>query len=148
MRRLSRRRRARMRSSEVWRPGLFDGIDDSDDDGADGAVFALEDLAGAIAFVEDQDGFVGTGAGGVGRDEVAGLRLAVHRDFLDQQQALAVVEGVVDGGGDVADDASEDHWGTGPFQSGAFKESTSPMMAWSTGTNHGSSASAASRPPS
>jgi len=39
-----------------------DVVDDSDDDGADRAVFRVEDLTRAVALVEHEDALVGAGA--------------------------------------------------------------------------------------
>src|ERR1051326_3317197 len=100
-----------------------------------GSVLRVEHLARAVAFVEDEDVFVGAAAGVVGGDEV----VAVF--FLDDEEAFAFVETMFDRSVDLADDAREDH-------AVMFSPSMVGIMAWSTGTKVSSSASAASRPPS
>src|SRR5438128_1816082 len=90
-------------------------------------ILRVEHLARAVALVEHEHALVGAGADGVDGDEVVAAVL------LDHQEAAGVVERVLDRPVDLTDDAAEDHGAT-------LTPSTMAMMAWSTGTNHGSSA--------
>src|ERR1051326_6791991 len=54
-----------------------------------GSVLRVEHLARAVAFVEDEDVFVGAGAGGVGGVEVFAFF------FLDDEEALPFVETIL-----------------------------------------------------
>src|SRR5947209_5985169 len=109
-------------------------VDDAHDDRAHRRVRGVEYLPRAVAFVQDDDRLAGAGADGIESDQVVAVLP------LDDQHALPFVEAVFDRAVDLADDRAQDHW--------TFTPSTRAMMAWSTGTNVRSSASAASRPPS
>ena len=69
---------------------------------------------------------------------------AVRAEQVDEQQRAVLEMRRVDGGDDVAHDAADLHAGSSAPGSSATS-STMPTMAWSTGTNDGSSVRAASR---
>src|ERR1043165_8083255 len=87
----------------VW-SAWEDVVDDADHDRAHRTVRRFEDLARAVALVEDDDALVRAGADGVDGDEVVAALLALH-----DEQAPRVVERVLDRPVDLADDAAEDH---------------------------------------
>lgn len=87
-----------------------DGVDDADDDGADGGFRAREDLAGAGAFVDDEDAVADAGFDGGDGNEVGACRLAGGVEAIADEQPATVEVGVVDRGDDFAGDLSEEHW--------------------------------------
>src|SRR4030095_5656444 len=103
-------------------------------------VAHLEDLADAVALGEDQDLVADAGLHVIDRDEArAGVGAALV-DRLDDEQRAAR-GGRMPGGGPQRPDYST------KLHGGASIPSTMPTIAASTGTNHGSHASAASREP-
>src|SRR4051794_9198049 len=90
--------------------GYVDRIHDADDDGADWGLCIAEDLAGAVAFVKDEDSVADAGFDGGYGDEIAAARLAGRVETVDDEQAAIFVIGVVDRGDDFAGDLRDEHW--------------------------------------
>jgi len=85
-----------------------DGVDDADDGGVDGAVFAFGGHAGGAAG-DDEDGFAETGVNGIDGNQIAGFVGALGIDGFYDEQLLAFEARVFASGNDSADDASEKH---------------------------------------
>ena len=105
-----------------------------------------------LAGCNDRDAaeaLVKAGADGVKGDQVAARGFPPLIQPFSQQQLAAIDDGMVDGGDHTADNAPKDHPPGSPpaSSSGRYSRtsSTKPTIASSTGTNHGSHASAASR---
>src|SRR3989338_1879077 len=85
-----------------------DGVDDADDGGVHGAVFALNRHAGGAA-LDDEHGFAEAGVHRVDRHKIIAVVLAVRRDSLHHQQLLPFQARVLAGGDNGSDNASEKH---------------------------------------
>jgi hypothetical protein len=86
----------------------LNGINDADDGGVDGAVFALGGQAGGTAG-DDENRFAEAGVNRVDSDEVTGFVAAFGIDGLDDEELFAFEARVLTSGNDGADDASEKH---------------------------------------
>src|SRR4051794_12370590 len=84
-------------------------IHDADDDGADRRLRVAEDLAGAVAFVENEDSVADAGFDGGHGNEVAAAGFAGGVEAVDDEQAAILVIGVVDRRDDFAGDLGDEH---------------------------------------
>src|ERR1017187_683852 len=87
----------------------IDAVNYADNDGTERGILVLHDLAGGIAFVDDQHALADTHAhAAVDGDEIA-AGFAAEILFLDDEQFFARVERMIDRRDDVAPDSAEDH---------------------------------------
>src|ERR1017187_4308995 len=103
-----------------------------------------EDLARGVSLVLHEDGLAHAGPHHVEREDVPGaVERSVREDSSHEKLLSPAVVRVLDGADDRSEDAPEDH----RVRSGGSRAcwSTIPTTAWSTGMNHGSWRSAASR---
>ena len=107
-------------------------------------IALLQDLAHAVALGEHDDLVADAGLHVIDRDEARAGVAAALVERLDDEQRAAGERRVLDRGPHRADDAAAPH-GVGLARTST--PSTMPTIAASTGTNHGSQASAASREP-
>jgi hypothetical protein len=87
----------------------LDCVDDADDGGVDGAVFAFGCEAGGAAG-DDEDRFAEAGVNGIDGDQIAGFVGAFRVDGLHDEQFFAFKARVFASANDGADDASEKHF--------------------------------------
>src|SRR5207302_2032638 len=130
--------------SSALRSTAVERVDDPDDDRSDRHLIAdPQDLPDAVALAHHDHAVAGSGLDLVDREEAGAGVGAVLVERLHQQERAAAVRRVLDGGDHVAEHAAVPH----DARSGAWTSSTIPTIVASTGTNQGSSASAASREP-